>query len=152
MKTALVKFIATGMYSGYLRPYAGTWGTIPAWLIAWFLIRGNTPMLGAVAVITTLVSVWAAMHAEKIYGHDAKKIVIDEWAGMFITVLLVPYTLTNYAIAFFAFRLFDVLKIPPARQCERLPHGWGITMDDVVAGIFANVFVQLVIYITANYG
>ncbi len=151
MKTFLVKFIATGMFSGYLRPYSGTWGTIPAWLIAWFAIRGDTVTLAIVATVTVIVSVWSSMHAEKIYGHDAKNIVIDEWAGMFITVLFVPLTLTNYIIAFFAFRLFDVIKIPPARQFERLPHGWGITMDDVAAGIFANAFVHLVIYIIAHY-
>lgn len=70
---------------------------------------------------------------------------------MLIAFWLLPYSLTNYAIAFIAFRAFDVVKIPPARQCERLPGGWGVTMDDVVAGIQANLFTQLVIWIMVKY-
>ncbi len=142
----LVKLIATGLYSGYMKPFSGTWGTIPAWLIGYFIIKGD-PVAGViVALVTTLISIWSANEAEKQFGHDAKIIVIDEWAGMFITFLFIPFTLTNYIIAFIAFRVFDVIKIPPARQLEKLPGGWGITMDDVVAGIQANIFIQLLIY------
>lgn len=80
-------------------------------------------------------------------GRDARKIVIDEWAGMFLTLLFIPYSLVNYVIAFFAFRAFDVVKIPPARQSESLPGGWGVTMDDVVAGIQANIVTRVLIFV-----
>lgn len=70
---------------------------------------------------------------------------------MFVALLFVPYSLINYVIAFFAFRFFDVVKIPPARQLERLPGGWGVTMDDIAAGIHANLATQLAIYILNNY-
>lgn len=105
----------------------------------------------ATTAVVLALSVWSAGEAEKLFGHDARKIVIDEWAGMLIAFWLLPYSLTNYAIAFIAFRAFDVVKIPPARQCERLPGGWGVTMDDVVAGIQANLFTQLVIWIMVKY-
>ena len=152
MKDFIVKLVATGLFSGYGRPFSGTWGTIPAWLIAYFLIKDNPLIMGGVIVITFILSVWSATEAEKLFGHDAKKIVIDEWAGMFVTLILVPYSLTNYVIAFIAFRAFDVVKIPPAAQFERLPRGWGVTMDDIFAGIYANIFTQGVIYLIKYTG
>jgi len=147
MKKFIVKLIATGVFSGYCRPFSGTWGTIPAWLIAYFLIKDNHILMAITIIVTFILSVWSATEAEKLFGHDAKKIVIDEWVGMFVTIIFVPYSLTNYVIAFIAFRGFDVVKIPPAAQFERLPRGWGVTMDDIFAGIYANVFTQGVIYL-----
>ena len=147
MKNLIVKSLATGLYSGFIKPYPGTWGTIPAWLIAFFLISGSQIGLIVATLVSSMASVWLSGEAEKTYGHDARVIVIDEWVGMFITLLFVPFTLANYALAFFAFRAFDVLKIWPARQLEALPGGWGITMDDVIAGVQANIFVQIVIYL-----
>ncbi len=151
MKDDFVKMIATGLYSGYLRPYAGTWGTIPAWLIAFFLIKGNVPILVAACVVSLFISVWAAGEAEKLFGHDARKIVIDEWAGMFVTLLFVEHSLIAYGVAFFAFRGFDVVKIPPAAQFERLPGGWGVTMDDIAAGVYACISTHAVVWAIANY-
>jgi phosphatidylglycerophosphatase A len=161
MNDLLARLIATGFYSGQTHHlpdlgrtgsgkrirvnYAGTWGTIPAWLIAYFLMGGHQTALAAASIVTFVLSIWSAGIAEKTYGHDARKIVIDEWAGMFISVIMVPFSLPNYIIAFVAFRVFDVAKIPPARQCEKLPGGLGITMDDVVAGIQANILLQVLI-------
>ncbi|HOD67229.1 MAG TPA: phosphatidylglycerophosphatase A [candidate division Zixibacteria bacterium] len=150
MKRGLVQLIAGGLYSGASPIVPGTTGSIPPWLIAWFLLAGNQAALGIVAVLTVFVSVWAAGEAERFYGHDAKKIVIDEWAGMFLTLLFVPYSLVNYLIGFAAFRAFDVVKIPPAAQAERLPRGWGVTMDDVVAGVQANILTQIVVRLIAR--
>jgi phosphatidylglycerophosphatase A len=152
MKLFLAKMIATGFYSGFGRPYPGTWGTAPAWLIAFFLIRGDQLLLGVAAVIASVLSVWSATEAEKIYGHDARKIVIDEWAGMFVALMFVPYTPLAYGLAFVAFRGFDVVKLWPAAQAERLPAGWGITMDDIAAGAQANVAVQIILWGLARGG
>ncbi|NOY87856.1 MAG: phosphatidylglycerophosphatase A [FCB group bacterium] len=146
MKNIFVRLIATGIFSGYGRPFPGTWGTIPALLIAFFLVKGQLGLLVIVTVITFFISVWSSSKAEKMFGHDAKKIVIDEWAGMFVTLLFVPYSLTNYLIAFVAFRAFDVIKIPPAAQLENLPRGWGVTLDDIAAAFYANIFTHAVIW------
>ncbi len=152
LKRTTIQMVASGFYSGYSPLVPGTTGTIPAWLIAYFLIGGNQPLLIAATVFTTALSVWVAGEAETYYGHDAKRIVMDEWAGMFIAVLFVPFSLTNYAVAFVAFRIFDVIKIPPAAQAERLPRGWGVTMDDVVAGIQANIMTWVVIFAWDYFG
>lgn len=151
MKDFVIKFFACGFFSGYLKPFPGTWGTIPAWLIAWFLFKGDPFFLWVAVVVTTLMSVALASLAEPLLGHDARKIVIDEWAGMFISLLFVPYSLQMYAAAFVAFRVFDVIKLWPARQLESLPGGLGVTLDDVAAGVHTLLFVQLVIYVTENF-
>ena len=114
-------------------------------------LAGNQTIVISLAVAFTIISVWLAYEAEQVYGHDAKKIVIDEWAGMMITLILIPYSLTNYLIAFIAFRGFDAIKIFPANVAERLPGGWGVTADDIVAGIQANLSTLLAIYILNNY-
>ena len=150
MPTWLTKILATGFGTGYA-PVAGTVGTIPAWCIAWWLLGTNQVTLAAAAVVMLFLSVYVATQAENIFGHDAKSIVIDEWAGMWVTVILLPHTLTAYVIAFFAFRVFDVIKLPPAAQAEKLPRGWGITMDDVIAGIQANLATHLILYIIAKF-
>lgn len=152
MRDNLAKLIATGLYSGYMKPYPGTWGTIPAWLIAYFLIAGNTPVLIIATILCFFVSVWAAGRGEVIFGHDARRIVIDEWCGMFFTLLFIPFSLGNYIIAFCAFRFFDVVKIPLAAQAEKLPGGWGVTTDDVVAGIQANIIIRLLIHFNGSFG
>ena len=148
MKDFIIKFFACGFFTGYLKPFPGTWGTIPAWLIAWFLIQGDPLYLWVAAILTTILSVAFASLAEPLLGHDARKIVIDEWAGMFISLLFVPYSLQMYAAAFVAFRVFDVVKIWPARQLESLPGGLGVTLDDVAAGVHTLLFVQIVILVT----
>ena len=143
----LVNAIATGLYSGYFPIVPGSVGTIPAWIIAWFWLgRSDFALLGA-AIITTAISVWSAGAAEKFLGHDAKKIVIDEWAGMFISLLFLPFRLDVYIAAFVFFRFYDVIKPWPAGRCERLPGGWGITFDDVFAGVYANITCWLCIIV-----
>lgn len=151
MKDFLVKMFATGLFTGYLKPFPGTWGTIPAWLIAWFLLKGDPTLIWGAAIITTLLAIAISSLAEPMLGHDSRKIVIDEWAGMFVALLFVPYSLEMYAATFVAFRVFDVLKLWPARQLEKLPGGLGITADDIAAGIHAIIFVQIVIYVAQRF-
>ncbi len=151
MKNFVVKAIATGLGAGYAPFASGTLGSILPWFIAYYIIRGDQFTLVIVAVLTTIISVWSAGEAENYFGHDSRRIVIDEWAGMLITLLFVPYSLTNYLIGFIMFRALDVIKIFPARQAEKLPGGWGVTMDDVVAGIQSSVATQLIILLLAKF-
>ena len=165
MREFIIKFFATGCFSGYLKPFPGTWGTIPAWLIAWFFFRGDSTLLWGAAILATLLSIAISSLAEPILGHDSRKIVIDEWAGMFIALLFIDRaplfvdeslllsdsSLQLYVAAFVAFRVFDVLKLWPARQLEKLPGGLGITLDDVAAGIQTVLFVQFVIYAAETF-
>ena len=87
-----------------------------------------------------VVGTWASDRAERRYGHDARCIVIDEVAGFWLSVLVVPWDLPHLAVAFFLFRAFDVLKPPPAYQLQSLRGGWGIMADDVAAGLYTLLF------------
>ena len=146
MKTKLLKFIATGFGFGYLKPFAGTWGTIPGSIICYFLFPlGLLWQIGFITVVF-FISVWSASLAENHFGHDAKKIVIDEILGVSVTMFMAPAVSDwrYYLLGFVLFRIFDVAKIEPAKSAERLPRGWGVTMDDFVAGIYALITLQLI--------
>lgn len=95
--------------------------------------------------VLTLLAVYASGEAERIFDRkDSPRIVIDEIVGFLWSLALVGPTAGRIAAAFFLFRLFDIVKPPPARWCQdRLPGGWGVVMDDVAAGIWANVALML---------
>jgi phosphatidylglycerophosphatase A len=82
---------------------------------------------------------------EKEYGEDPSQAVIDEVAGQWISLLFIPFSPLTVLLSFILFRLFDVLKPGPVDWAQRLPGGWGIMSDDVLAGIFANLSLQLVL-------
>lgn len=97
--------------------------------------------------VLTLLAVYASGEAERIFDRkDSPRIVIDEIVGLLWSLALVGPTVGRIVLAFFLFRIFDIVKPPPARWCQdRLPGGWGVVMDDVAAGIWANVALQLVL-------
>ena len=145
MKKGTAKLIATLYYVGYF-PYApGTLGTLAA-VPLYYIVSGLPYYLYlSFTILFILLSVWAAGIAEWIYQEkDPGYIVADEVAGYLVTMALVPFTLTNIVIGFFLFRFFDIVKPPPSRQSERLKGGLGVVMDDVVAGVYANILLQII--------
>ena len=79
---------------------------------------------------------------------DSGLIVIDEMAGLLLTLFLIPWSIKTVVIGFFLFRLMDIVKPFPIRRLETtLPRGWGVVGDDVLAGIYANVALRLVMQI-----
>ncbi len=83
---------------------------------------------------------------EEAEGKDPGKVVIDEVVGQGVALLLVPHQILYYGIAFILFRIFDIWKPVPVKQLEHLPSGWGIMADDVMAGIYANVIIQFILF------
>ncbi len=83
---------------------------------------------------------------ERQEGSDPGKVVVDELVGQGIAILLIPKTILFYLIAFILFRIFDILKPFPVKQIESLPRGWGIMSDDVMAGIYANIILHIIIF------
>lgn len=133
-------WVGIGFGAGLFPIFAGTFGTIPLWVAAYVVVQfrpAPAPVMAAIAFAMVLIGFWAASKAEEVLGHDPKSVVIDEWAGMLIALIGVEPTLGPYLWAFFFFRLFDVMKPFPARRMERLPRGYGVVMDDVVAGLYA---------------
>jgi phosphatidylglycerophosphatase A len=140
----VVKLIATGLGSGY-SPFApGTAGTIVAIPLYLALSPLSWPYYLASVSLLTLLAVYASGEAESIFGRkDSPRIVIDEIVGLLWSLALVAPTGWRIAAAFFLFRIFDILKPPPARWCQdRLPGGWGVVGDDVMAGLWANAVLQ----------
>lgn len=85
------------------------------------------------------LGVWAAAEAEKFFGRvDPSQVVIDEVAGQVVTFLVLPHASWKWLLTgFLLFRIFDVVKPFPVRRAERVPAGWGIMLDDVVAGVYS---------------
>ena len=122
----------------------GTLATLPLALLAWRQLPAWGLALIGLAVAGA--GVWAGDVAARATGlKDPGLVVIDEAAGMIITLVGVPFGWVNALAAFVLFRAMDVIKPPPARQFERLPGGWGIMLDDVMAGLYANLALRLLL-------
>ncbi len=141
-------FFSTGFYVGYFPVAAGTVASFAA-LIPYLIIPGfeSINFMISLILIFTLLGIWSGTVAEKKFGFDPPEVVIDEFVGMWITLLFLPKTFLLTAIAFFLFRVFDIIKPFPARQAQNLNGGLGIMLDDVVAGIYGIIFIQLLIAI-----
>jgi phosphatidylglycerophosphatase A len=142
-----IKLICTLFFAGYFPLAPGTFGSLITLVIIWFCIPPFFYILLATSIGLFFISVWSATEGEKIFGKDGRQIVIDEVTGMAISLLFVPKEIKWYVIAFFLFRLFDIVKPPPARGMEKLKGGWGVTLDDVIAGVYANVTLHVIYYI-----
>jgi phosphatidylglycerophosphatase A len=144
----LLLFFATGAYSGYAPVASGTVGSIAALPLIYLFVQlwRVSPVAQMGTLILTIVGAcWVAGAAEQYLGeHDSGKIVIDEIVGFLTATAFLDLTLMHLAFVFFLFRLFDILKPPPARYFdEKVPGGPGVVLDDVFAGIYANVLVRI---------
>jgi len=147
----LPRMIATVGCIGYSPLAPGTMGSLAIALV--FLLL--PPYLTIVPQISVLVilfaaAVWSAQqmamaHRQAASGKiDPQEVVIDEAMGMAITLAFVPLNLKTIALGFLLFRILDVTKPFPVRRFEKLPGGWGIVMDDVMAGVYANLSLQII--------
>ncbi|MBI4688328.1 MAG: phosphatidylglycerophosphatase A [Nitrospirae bacterium] len=137
------KAIATLGFIGYLPVAPGTWGSAFGLLLAAILNPSDHAVLIAGLVVFIIGSI-TAHSTEKLLGKDNTHIVIDELCGYLISILFIPKTIPYLVAAFLIFRVFDIIKPPPARNAERaIPGGLGIMLDDVFAGIYTNLCIQL---------
>jgi phosphatidylglycerophosphatase A len=143
----LTVLVATFFGTGHLPVASGTWASLAAAIAAYFLLPADTAVQLIVALVVLLIGVPVSRRAEEIYGKDAGPIVIDETAGMLITLIAVPKTIPFYFAAFLLFRFFDIFKPFPARRSEKLPNGWGVMMDDIISGIYGLAAMHLIIFI-----
>jgi phosphatidylglycerophosphatase A len=108
---------------------------LPLSVLAWLLLLGA--LLG--------IGVWSSGRLEQRLGQDPSAAVIDEVLGMAITMIAAPISIETLTIGFLLFRVFDVLKVWPGRRLERMHGGWGIMLDDVLAGIYAFAVLQILL-------
>ena len=151
MKPNAVMFLATGGHVGRIPVASGTFGSLVGFPLVILFSMTRWPVALCLNMMLILLAVWVAHQAERLLRKkDPGCIVIDEIAGMCVTMLAIPLTITTGLAGFFLFRFYDIIKPPPARQMEkRLTGGWGVVMDDVIAGIMANLSLRIGIWLLA---
>jgi phosphatidylglycerophosphatase A len=146
-----ISLLASGFGVGYSPVAPGTLGTLIAIPVYYFLSEIPSPLYEITLIGFFFLSVWVSENAERLFGKkDDQRIVIDEIIGFLITMLWVPKTIRFVIIGFFLFRFFDILKPFPIRHVEkRFKGGFGVVLDDVAAGVYANIVLQF-IYLIAR--
>ena len=148
---------------GYLRPAPGTWGSLPAVAVAGALMAAGfgpaehawvySGVLAAIVLVFTVVcAVQGDLAEAKFLKKDPSQVVADETAGQALALLALPakavetpaLALFTLIFAFLTFRVLDIVKPWPARQIQAVPGGWGVVLDDLVAGAYALLIVQVV--------
>jgi len=151
------RWIATMGGIGYL-PASGTFASLLTCLILWPLLAwvGPDPLgqnivaLGGLILFCGLNLALGRWAIARFGSEDPSQFVLDEAAGICLTLLLLPAAagralVVKLLVAFLAFRVFDITKPPPARQLEKLPHAWGILLDDLAAAVYANIICQILL-------
>jgi phosphatidylglycerophosphatase A len=144
--------VATFFGAGRLPVAPGTWGSAATVLLWWVLTRwipsARQPVsaigLAAIAIAAGIPA--ATRVARELGREDPGCVVIDEVAGQLITLIAVPVSWKTLLLGFILFRAFDTTKPPPIRQLERLPEGTGIVVDDIGAGLYALVIMQVLLH------
>lgn len=141
LKNKTVLFLASFFCLGYTPVAPGTLGTLAAVPLYYLLNLFLTDMQFLLfTLIFIVISIVVSSSASGILGRaDPPEIVIDEVAGFFTTMVFVPFGVVNIVLGFFLFRFFDIVKIYPLRRLERIEGGMGIVLDDIVAGVMANI-------------
>jgi phosphatidylglycerophosphatase A len=162
----LTRLVATGFFSGCIPWASGTFGSIVGVLIYFVPGLENPVIFGALILVGFFSGVVTSARVAAVEGHrltktaefakakfqpgphdapDPSMVVIDEIVGMWVSLFLLPRGILLVGCAFIAFRIFDILKPFPARQLEKIPNGWGIMLDDIVAGFYANIATLVVV-------
>ena len=152
MSNKLIKFIATGFYSGYSPIAPGTAGSLVGVLIylLTFSLQLSAFSYFLLTISIVLIGIWVSEKAEYIFKRkDSQKIVIDEIAGILISLFMLPHEFWIVLSGFIIFRIIDISK--PFYMLERLPKGFGVMMDDVAAGIATNLILQIFLFLYPIY-
>lgn len=142
------KAIASFLGIGYMGKGSGTIAAGISTITLYGLGSGfpKVPfLLPGLCLFVTILGVWSSAKLVPIWGKDPQRVVIDEVAGIMVTFLFIPVNWTLYLMGFVLFRIFDIFKPLGIQKCEKWPHGWGIMADDVLAGLYANLILQLML-------
>jgi phosphatidylglycerophosphatase A len=141
----VIILLATGCYVGYSPLIPGTAGTLAA--IPLYLILSHLSSLYYIAIVlgSIYIAIWASDRAEVLLqSRDCRHIVIDEMVGFMVAMVMVPPTFRNILLGFFLFRALDIIKPIPIRALEeRVRGGYGVVLDDIVAGVYANLIIHV---------
>ena len=141
------KLIATCFGIGYIQKGAGTVAALFC-CILWYIFKGaetDVWIQSTLLVLLLFLGVYTASAVEKEWGHDSNRVVIDEVHGVLVALFLLPPGWKYVLAAFVLFRFFDIAKPLGVRKMEKFPKGWGVMLDDVLAGLYSNVLLQIAV-------
>lgn len=140
----LVKFLATAGGAGYLPVMPGTFGSLVG--LAVFMVTRDLPATAFACVTALMLGFLLTGRAERLFGQkDCSRIVLDEVGGMLLSLVFIPFDIRLAWIGFLMFRIFDTLKPFPAGRLQGLKGSAGIMLDDVIAGLYANLVLQVIL-------
>jgi len=147
------RLIGTFFGIGRLRPGPGTWASLATVLLWWLVARSivqpwqwvSATLLAGTAICLGIPAATKVARAAAI--KDPQVIVIDEVVGQLVALIAIPVSWKSLLLGFILFRGFDIVKPPPVRQLEQLPEGLGIVMDDVAAGLYALLIMQVLLHL-----
>ncbi len=147
----LEKLIGSGLYSGYSPVASGTAASLVALIIYFIPHFEQLYIIVPVSIIFFLYGIPLGTKFEKKYGKDPKQCTIDEFIGMWISLIALPKTIGIALSAFFVWRILDIIKPPPARKLEKINGGFGIMIDDVVSAIYTLLIMHVVVYLVGQF-
>ncbi len=143
----VAKIVSSLFFIGYIPFAPGTWGSLAVIPIMWILQPSPVYYL-LILCLSFLLGLWSSAKCEQYWGKDSGRIVIDEFCGQMIALMFIPFTLVNVVAGFLLFRFFDILKPFPIRNIElALKGATAVMLDDVAAGVTANILMHLFIQI-----
>lgn len=142
MRRIFDEVFGTVLGLGHIPIVPATWTSLAVALAIWGAQLDALEWQLALLALFVITGIPACTGLEKRYGEDPKQATADEAAGMTITLIGAPLDLLTVMVGFVLFRIFDVLKPPPARRFEDFPGGWGIMADDLMAGVYARLALQ----------
>jgi phosphatidylglycerophosphatase A len=142
------KFVATGFGTGYLPIGPGSWGTFPGMLLCWCMQPLHPSLYLLLILLLGGVGIWLAtvVEANDFKEKDPGAIVIDEIVAFPLTMFLIPLSLGTLMVGFFFNRLMDTMKIWPCYGLQRLPGGWGIMIDDLIAAVYSCIIMHVILH------
>lgn len=138
--------LLTGCGLGYLPIAPATFGCLIS-IVIWYFLADYPFIYFGIFINLFVWGLIISNEFTKEWGSDPQKIVIDEYSTLLLPLYFVPKNIVFLFIAFFLFRIFDVLKPPPLRQLEKFPGAWGIMLDDLGAGIYTTIIIVIIQYI-----
>jgi len=144
LRVELSEWLATCFKIGHLPIAPGTWGSLAAVIGWWLWLQYLDPLVFIVLII--MIFIIGVFATNIIIDHtgekDPSRVVIDEMAGQWLGLLMLPDGMLYIAGAFILFRFLDILKPWPIRQLEQFPKGWGVMLDDMLAGLLTLCLIQ----------
>ena len=141
------KLLGSGFYTGYIPFISGTFGSLAALIIYYIPGFENPLILIPAIIIFTFYGIYVGNKFESVYGKDPSECTIDEFVGMWISLLFLPKILLISLFTFLLWRILDIIKPFPARNFEKLEGGLGIMLDDITSGIYSLIIVHIILLI-----